>query len=170
MVMGGIKKSRLEEFLDAIINIPKGDTQIIENGSISENIISGNSGDIKINKMEIYSNIKYSTLSDYYILVSVSNGKEYKPVLYFTKKAYPNEEILKKQEPNLNLIGRFLVDPVFSKIIGDYYLSKSLEHKFEMKYINKGEWVEDIIKFANIEKDSYDRWQGIFDAWTKDKI
>lgn len=60
--------------LDTITNISKGDVQLIKNGSISESIISGNSGDIKINKMEIYSNIKYSTLSDYHVLVSLNKA------------------------------------------------------------------------------------------------
>jgi hypothetical protein len=171
MVKIDTKKNGLDEVLDALIKIPRGDTKVIENGSISENIISGDCGDIKINKMEIYQNLKYSTLSDYYVLLSVSNGKKYKPVLYFTKKARLNEDSLKKQEPDLDSIDTGLVDPAFSKTIKDYYLSKSLEYKFEIRYVTEGNWVEDIIKFAKIKGDSYDVLQDIFDAWlNKDKV
>ena len=45
----------LDELLNAIINIPRAGFQPIKNGSISEYIISGNSGDVKINEMELYS-------------------------------------------------------------------------------------------------------------------
>ena len=171
MVDGNTKKNGLDEILDAILKIPAGDLQIIENGHISENIISSNSGDIKINKMEIYSKLKYSNLSDYYVLISVSNGKKYEPVLYFTKKAYLNEEALKKQEPNLDLIGSDLIYPIFSKAIKSYYISRSLEYKFEILYANKGNWIEDIMKFAKIKEDSFNGWQSIFDSWlNKDRI
>ncbi|MCL4376184.1 hypothetical protein M1558_01690 [Candidatus Parvarchaeota archaeon] len=165
MVEADTKKSGLDEVLGAIFKIGSGETKLSEKSSISEKIITGNSGDIKINKMEIYSNLKYFNLSDYYVLISASNGKKYEPVLYFTKKAYLNKEALEKQKPDLNLIGNGLIFPLFSNDIQDYYLSKSMEYKFEIKYLKKGDWIEDIMKFAQITEDSNCNLQDIFDAW-----
>ena len=153
----------MDELLNAIVNIPREDIQLIKNGSISEYIISGNSGDVKINEMELYSK-KYPNSSEYYVSLSVSNGKRYEPVLYFVKKPYLNKEILEKQKPDFNSLSN-LLSPFFSNIIDDYYARKSTEYTFEIAYIKKGEWVKDIMKFANIKEEEFSKWQDMLDTW-----
>jgi hypothetical protein len=155
----------LDELLNAIVNIPREDIQLIKNGSISEYIISGNSGDVKINEMELYSK-KYPNSSEYYVSLSVSNGKRYEPVLYFTKLPYLNEEMLERQKPNVNLLDK-IIYPEFSKAIDDYYSRKSLEYKFEIKYLKKGDWIKDVIKFAKIKEEEFSKFDRMFDAWRK---
>ncbi|MGC8533299.1 MAG: hypothetical protein ACP5MV_01560 [Candidatus Parvarchaeum sp.] len=167
------KKNSLNELLEGIMEINRGDTKFLGEGaspsSFSEYILSANSGDIKINKMGVYSNSK-AMLIDYYVLVSVSNGKKYEPVLYFTKKTHVNEEMLERTKPDLNLIDKGLIPEVFSKAIGDYYLIKNLEYKFEIGYIRKGDWIKDILKFAKIQEENIKEWEDMFDAWCKDKV
>jgi hypothetical protein len=159
------EENSLDKLLNAIIDIPQGDIQLIKDGSIAEYLISGNSNDIKINKMELYSK-KYHNSIEYYISLSVSNGKGYEPVLYFTKLPYINEEMLERQKPNVDLLGK-IIYPEFSKAIDDYYSRKSLEYKFEIKYMKKGDWIKDVIKLAKIKEEEFSKFDRMFDAWGK---
>ncbi len=154
-------RNSLDELLNAIIGIPDNDTQLTDTGSISESVLSGDSGDIKTNKIGFNSG---QYLKTYLVFLSVSNGKRYEPVLYFVKKPYLNKEILEKQKPDFNSLSN-LLSPFFSNIIDDYYARKSTEYTFEIAYIKKGEWVKDIMKFANIKEEEFSKWQDMLDTW-----
>ncbi len=157
------KKNGLDQILDIIIKISPDDSSLIENGLFSERIISGNSGDIKINKMEVHSNLK--PVYDYHVLVSVSNGGKYQPVLYFTKKLFLDKERLQSTKPDMTLISDYQIPEFFSKAMDNYYVSKNVKYKFDIIYLNKGDWIGDILKFANIEKGKFKSFEEMFYDW-----
>ncbi len=158
-----------ELLLNAIINMPRGDIQLREEGSVSEYIISGDSNDIKINNIEFYPP-DFPNSSEYHILLSVSDGKRYKPVLYFTKEPYINQKTFEMQKPDISSIGKGSILTDISDVLMDYYSRKSTEYKFQIKYIKGGDWIKDVIKSANIKEVDFNKWQDIFDAWGKSSI
>ena len=162
------KTSNLNKLLDVITNMPYNDKQFIGEGSISEIIITDDYRDIKINKMELDLNSRYSSLTDLHFLVSVDNGKKYEPVLYFTKKQYINEELLERKKPALDLIDKNSLPKAFSDAIENYYNLRSTESKVEIGYIKKGGWAQSIMKFAGVKEEELEGFQEMFDHW-KDK-
>ena len=153
-----------ELLLNAISKMPEEHVQRTREGSISEYIISGDSNDIKINKIEFYPP-NFPNSSEYHILLSVSDGKRYKPVLYFTKEPYINQKTFEMQEPDISSIGRGSILTAISDVLTDYYSRKSTEYRFQIKYIKKGDWIKDVIKFVKIREADLKKWQDIFDAW-----
>ena len=74
--------------------------------------------------------------------------------------------MLERQKPNFNPFDKIIYTE-FSKAIDDYYGHKSLGYKFEIKYMEKGDWINDIIKFAKIKGQKSNIFDKLFDEWFK---
>ena len=132
-----------------------------------EYIISGNSADIKINEVQRTSGVTkgLATYYESYVLVSVSNGGRYKPVLYFTKIPHMEEEAMELSKPDLKSVPDCKIPEFFSKALDDYYTSKNVKYKFNISYLNKGDWIIDLIKFAKIKKERYKELEDMYNRW-----
>ena len=144
MVDGNTKKNGLDEILDAILKIPAGDVQIIENGHISENI----SYYINKNKLNVILRPKDVTpgLSMGAVHFSKGTKKENKGYGYspidFIQPIYIVVFSILFADPRYTLVISFL-DPVniFKKIIFDTYLkciNIVLRDVYQKKFFNAG--------------------------------